>query len=195
MEKINTTYTEKDIDDFTSLIQKEINKIGYITRISKSKTNFGKSNYVFATNNEDNLYTSNEIKIRISDHSVSNYDRIFNEYHIVFPIAKKDYNKIIEGILNHIKYYFDRNKFFYSKEVDIYDLKFNVITESPTETDVITKQWITKKNKKMYEVTRKYTYKATQWINKKTNQVYNTIKKQMKLGGNINDFRYTIGGL
>ena len=52
-----------------------------------------------------------------------------------------------------------------------------------------------KKNKKMYEVTRKYTYKATQWINKKTNQVYNTIKKQMKLGGNINNFKYTIGGL
>jgi hypothetical protein len=179
------SYTEKDMDDFTNLLQQEIEKSGYITRVSKSKTNFGKSNYVFATNKEDDLYTPNEIKIRISDHSVSNYDRIFNEYHIVFPIEKKDYNQITEGVLKHIKYYFDRDKYFYSKEVNIDKKSYNVTTETPLNSDEITKEWVTKKGKKMYEVTRIFTNKATQWIDKKTNKVYTTINNKMQTGGGV----------
>ena len=180
------SYTEKDMDDFTNLLEQEIEKSGYITRVSKSKTNFGKSNYVFATNKEDDLYTPNEIKIRISDHSVSNYDRIFNEYHIVFPIEKKDYNQITEGVLKHIKYYFDRDKYFYSKEVNVDKKSYNVTTETPfINSDEITKEWVTKKGKKMYEVTRTFTNKATQWIDKKTNKVYTTIENKMKTGGGV----------
>lgn len=172
----NIYYTEKDMDDFTNLLNDEIRKAGYLTRTSKSKTNFGKSNYVFATNKSDNLYTSNEIKVRVSDHSVTNFDRIMNEYHIIFPVKKSDYNDVVNGVVNYVKFNLDRDKYFYSKEVDLEEKANNVLAEKPNNTDVITKEWVTKKGKQMYEVTRTYKKKANQWIDKDTDKVYTTIK-------------------
>jgi hypothetical protein len=172
----NIYYTEKDMDGFTNLLNDEIRKAGYLTRTSKSKTNFGKSNYVFATNKSDNLYTSNEIKVRVSDHSVTNFDRIMNEYHIIFPVKKSDYNDVANGVVNYVKFNLDRDKYFYSKEVDLEEKANNVLAEKPNNTDVITKEWVTKKGKQMYEVTRTYKKKANQWIDKDTDKVYTTIK-------------------
>lgn len=165
------SYTENDMDDFTNLLDAKIKELGYLTRISKSKTDFGKSNYVFAVKDYTDLYSPNEVKIRISDHSVTNIDRIFNEYHIYFPL-KADKADIIQGALNNIIYYFDRDKYFYEKEIEDVRVAYNVLTDSPNETDVITKEWVTKKGKQMYEVTRTYRKNILAWAFKNNDRVY-----------------------
>ena len=64
-------------------VQKEINSIlverGFFTNCSKSHTEFGDSNYitVFAPDLSRQL-----AKIRMSNHSVTNINRVIDEYHV-----------------------------------------------------------------------------------------------------------------
>ena len=186
----DNSYTEEDMDNFTNELNDELKKIGYITRVSKSKTNFGKSNYIFATNDVGNLYTPNEIKIRVSDHSVTNIDRIFNEFHISFPL--KDKENSIKGALNKVKYYFDRGKHFYSKPINVEKKSYNVLTELPNKTDVVTKEWTTKKGKNMYEVTRTYLNEAIGYFSKDNDILYDTVFiDKFNNGGELIDEKVT----
>lgn len=40
--------------------------------------------------------TSEGVKVRVSDHSVTNIDRIFNEVHLKFPVKMLSLNKKVE---------------------------------------------------------------------------------------------------
>ncbi len=178
---------ENKIDYTTNLLEKEIEENGYFTEVNHSKTSFGQSNYIYVSNKADEFgfLDGDKLKIRISDHDVSNMDRVFNEIHVQ-PLNKHyDSKNIFTNTINIIKFRFDRDKYF-TEEKDIEKVKaHNVQTTDLWHNDVVTKDYLTKKGKQMYEVTRTYNNSVTKYVNKENGTVFKTIPDKFEEGGNI----------
>ena len=159
-----------NIEETTQRLNKKILDIGYFTDISRSKTSFGNSNYIFVDNKKDEFgFIVPSKKIRISDHSVTNIDRIFNEIHV------EPGSKSFESTLNELKWYYDSKKYF-TKEVGYKEVKaYGVQTKTLMDSDFVTKEFTTKKGDKMYEVTRTYLNKVDFYKFKGTDKTYKTV--------------------
>lgn len=127
-----------------------LSKAGYeVESVSPSTTNYGSSLYLnLKSNGED------KIKVRISDHSVTNIDRIRNEYHV---------NK--EGKLNKGDYmYLDRMKNpgkYVKQEREVVTL-LSVPKNQLTENDTVLRERIAKNSgKTVYDIERRTVY--TSW--------------------------------
>ena len=182
--------------DYTKSLAEQIKENGYEVSVNYSKTNFGESHYLYVNLKDD---YNRRVKIRISDHSVTNYNRIFDEIHLGFP---KDENtkyakETIEYLLSEIRWKIDRSKYFTPKDVIVKKVAYNVQTddENIRPSDVLQREFKTKKGKIMYIVTRTYDIPSIEWIYKPTNKTFFTQEKKMELGGILNNYFYTIGGL
>lgn len=119
---------------------------GYDARYAgKSETDFGTSEYVNVWQNEANC-----TKVRISDHSVTNYDRIFSEIH--FPITVDPQHAAFHT-LEEIRFRFDRDKFFEKREILVKN-KTTFETPKPLPDDEIISERIGKKGHTVYTVVR-----------------------------------------
>lgn len=125
---------------------------GVNVRTVISNTNFGHSDYVYAALDFDIMPTDgNSVKFRISDHDVSNIDRIRNELHYgrngLLPDAS------LKNALNEVRFYSDTSKYF---DHDIVTVNFTkeYSVKEPLPTDEIVSQETTPKGKIMYKVKR-----------------------------------------
>jgi hypothetical protein len=180
--------------DYTKSIAEQIKENGYDVSVNYSKTNFGESHYLYVNLKDD---YNRRVKIRISDHSVTNYNRIFDEIHLGFPKNENTkYSKeTIESLLEKIRWKLERSKYFTPKDVIEKTKAYNVETENIKESDVLQRQFKTKKGKDMYIVTRTYDIPSISWIYNPTNTIYTTIRNDAYEKGGIINFTYTIGGL
>jgi hypothetical protein len=112
----------------------------------------------------DNFSSNDQIKIRVSDHSVSNINRIFDEVHV------KNENESNIAI-NRVKYYFDRDKHFTNKEVNVYKIARQRVKQTEPG-DVILNKGKTKKNEDIYDIERKIKNKTSAYFTKDTNELY-----------------------
>jgi hypothetical protein len=186
----------KKIDSYTDKLNKYIEEAGYFTYISHSRTNFGNSNYIIVSNKADEygIPSGNEKKIRISDHGVSNYDRIFNEIHIGFNYndnpSKEDIQRTINYVLKELRWKFNKSEYFH-KEDGLEEKKaYNVQTPIVGENDVITKEYLSKKGRQLYEVTRTYINPVIKWVYNEDGKVFYTESK-FELGGNVGKNKLT----
>lgn len=151
----------------TQQLINSIEAAGYFALYSSSKTDFGHSEYIYAG---VEAWTPSMMKIRISDHSVTNNDRVFNEYHIP---ANQQINA--EAVITALHFKFKRSEFFFEKDIIVENTAYNVqVAEGQLrETDIITDEWVAKKSKsKFYKVTRTYVNKATGYFLKSTGEYY-----------------------
>lgn len=157
-----------------------IEKNGYDTVVNRSKTSFGESDYIYVGKIEEGdsfLRTdqSSTLKIRISDHSVTNSDRVWGEYHISKGSKFKD---VKNGALDAINFKFKREKFF-TKKQSVSVKKNRLETPKPYGNDVVVSKRLNKAGDKMiYTVDRTYKNPVIQWINKRTKKVYQTIEER-----------------
>ncbi len=159
----------------TKDILEEVDSLGYKTIINQSSSNFGKSEYIYVLNAEDEYNLDFAAKIRISDHGVSNYDRIFNEIHIsgFHKITKESLDSIVEDV----RFKLERQKYF---EIRNFTEKFytgNIETPTPYPTDKITSERMNKAGtKKIYTVDRVRLLDSSGYFNKLTGKLYSTIR-------------------
>jgi hypothetical protein len=173
------------IEVTTEKLVEEIIKNDYFVDVNRSKTDFGKSNYIYVSDEVDEygFLNGGKKKIRISDHGVTNIDRIFNETHL-HPY-EKFYNEKEEfkDIINELNFYFKTNKFF-DKEIGFTEVKaYNVQTYELWHNDVVTQEKITKKGKKMFEVTRTYNNPVEIYKHKGTQKIYKKNPLKFENGG------------
>lgn len=125
------------------------------TKVVISKTNFGESNYIYANLNEDEYPDErNSAKIRISDHSVSNIDRMQNE--ILYRSSDMFTEQIGQVVLNEIRFKLDRETYFdYSIETKYIEKTYNAISpENLKETDKIIEEFKTNKGVTRFKINR-----------------------------------------
>ena len=146
----------------TQQIIDKVESLGYQYRISLSQTSFGCSEYLFVSNG------NNEVKVRISDHSVTSINRIFDEIHIDFRSVN------FQSVINCVNFHLNRDSFYESVEsiekYTSYDVQ--VFEGKLRESDVITKTFTTKKGDTMHLVNRTYNNKVINWIFKGTDIIY-----------------------
>lgn len=183
----------EDIDTFTEKVKKEIEKAGYyVYKGSQSKTDFGNSNYLYvakSNNDEDYIKT---IKVRISDHSVGNINRIFNEIHIGYP--QKEINRYYGGIdyaIKQIDFALNRDKYFRSQDDYITESnKFEVGEKGLRPTDKIISERLSTarrgEGRKVYYIQREKKVPVIIWIDKRDDKVYKTFNK-FDEGGSIDN--------
>jgi len=183
-------------DKIAELIKKE----GYDVSVNYSSTDFGRSNYIYVYDS-DYFNNNKKLKIRISDHSVSNYDRIFNEYHISYPIKDEEINDIVNGVVTYIHFEFDRNKYFDIKKGFDTNIVLFETKEFRPETDTIVNERLTKKGEKIYNLKRKKKVQTVEFINKKTGKIYRKFDRFTNNGvdlyeryGLLNSDEYKQGG-
>jgi hypothetical protein len=140
---------------------------GFATSYCISNTNFGTSEYVYIRLNIDN----EALKVRISDHGVSNNSRVFNEVHV----GMNEIN--VQWVVNEANFKFRRNDYFEAKEIIVETKAFKVQATTLWANDVVTEEFISKKGNKIYIVTRTYRNESTAWVNKQTGEIFTTIKK------------------
>lgn len=161
----------------TRLLVEAIEKRGYKTVVNLSKNDFGSSDYIYVNvlgHDKTFINIKNAIKIRISDHPVSNIDRIFNEFHIR---DTEDFEVTKDAVINHLNFYYKRNEFFIKKDCTIETTATNVEANinQLLETDLITSACVKKYGRKVFRVTRTYQNSAICYINKVTGKIYKTI--------------------
>lgn len=166
--------SKKFLDIATQKLRDEIEALDYQCYVSKSVTSFGISNYVFVGDFEQGDFDSATYpkKIRLSDHGVSNFDRITNEIHV--------HNfENFSGIINQLNYYFRTSEYFDKRNIVEEELKKNFQTKELRDTDIVTKQWVTKKGESMYEVSRMYYYNVEAYFFKNTDIKYDYSKEML----------------
>jgi hypothetical protein len=193
MPRNGVSFSPKQMDDFTLNISNFLQDSGYFTKINFSKTSFGNSNYIYVKSAPENIenWDSYILKIRISDHGVTNFDRIFNETHILFPYYTdgSQFDPLdFKWIINEIRFKTDRDKYFIKKEI---------IEEKPTKMEVPehlllpTDEVVSSRPSSgrrgsprvIYNIIRKHNVPLIAWINKETNSTYTT--QRMDNGGNV----------
>lgn len=138
---------------------------GFIHSHCISKTNFGTSEYVYIRLNMDN----EPMKVRISDHGVSNTQRVFNEVHVGINEVN------VQWVIDEANFKFRRNEYFVAKDVVIETKAFKVQATILWDSDVVTEEFTSKKGNTIYIVTRTYNNNATAWVNNQTGGIYKTI--------------------
>jgi hypothetical protein len=172
-----------NIDVFTNQIRDFLNKNAteyLISNGGRSKTDFGNSNYLYATIGTVN--DSKSVKIRISDHSVTNHDRIFNEIHISFPYYKPN-EKFKESdftwLINEINFNLQRDKYF-SKEdgFENYTVQMEVNEKGLRDTDKVVSERLSSAKRgagrKIFNIERVNKKPVVRWVDKSNNKVYST---------------------
>lgn len=193
-------------------------KEGFIvSNPNTSLTDFGVSTYIYLI---DKFNVSR--KFRISDHSVTNLDRVFGEYHYN---EKSDVNSIIKNVKNDI----DETAKLVSKRKELSDLDNKRTIEADNKWDKIKsdfKDLCFKKNDRTYQNIEEFSknknraniyqrfieknrfgedafyYEWTEPKNanelckdKPSREFIENYVSTYKNGGDINTFNYSIGGL
>lgn len=169
---------------FAEEIKKWCEKNGLeINRLSESITDYGESHYYQVTQNGEY-----PLKIRISDHSVENLDRIRNEIH--FRVNGNIWDKDFINGIEKIEYYYfsDRYEKVPIKEIQqIYVFKDKI---RPTDK-LLGKEFITKKGETTYFIEREkvtnffkierkqpLVYESGGTLNNKQMEEFEMLKKQ-----------------
>lgn len=117
------------------------------------------------SNGESHYLTINDnLKVRVSDHSVGNINRIKNEIHLCSNITEDEIN----NIKNKVEYYYFPNKF------NLVDVKQSFMTpcvvneEQLKETDIIISKRVSKRSgNSIYDI-----HRVSYIITKKINRIY-----------------------
>ncbi len=184
-----------------------LNQHGLKTRIALSQTSFGRSQYIYASPYLDEMpHEDNSAKIRFSDHSVSNIDRMRNEIHL--DLRDEYTDSLGEYVLSQVRWKFSklRNEFFKHEIItkDVYSFPY---TKQLRDTDEILEESLTKKGEPIYKVKRtnqrrfhRYTYLPTGKVfteyevdefeerKKEEKRKYDELKDQMNNDKEVIDF-------
>ena len=148
-----------DEDRFKKMVNK-LEEVGFekgAIGTSISKTDYGESYYIFPDKLKDG--GGDDIKIRISDHSVSNIDRMRNEYH---AIRGKEGQAIKD-----VEYYFYSERFLKKKiKVNVTN-RIEIPSHKLLNTDKIISERVSKSNNKIYNIERTYNNFQTVIVRKK----------------------------
>jgi len=191
-----STISDKTINEETDFIAEYLEDNGFfIRRGARSRTDFGESNYLYAHNkvDEGGFPMGDGVKIRISDHSVSNFDRMYNEIHVGITDTKESWEKSAFSILMQLQWQYDKNN-KYRKEDAVEIKKVTIeIPESqlrinPPYADKILSERISNNGKKLLTVERTYSNSIEKWYHKESGTYYTTIKPNVfDKGGSIDN--------
>lgn len=183
-----------NIDDFTLELRDFILRHGYyVNNPSYSKTDFGNSNYLNVYLTDSTADYSSQQKIRISDHSVQNYDRIFNEIHIKFPYYKSD-EKFNDSdflwLIRELNFKFKRNEYFESRDaIQNYTSSFDINEKELRPTDKIMSTRLSSgrrgAGRTIYSIHRIGSKSIIEWVDKLTGKVYTTMEKKTASKGGL----------
>ena len=163
--------SHEDMNEYTLFIKKQIESEGYyVSSPSYSKTKFGNSNYLYVDTEE----LGNRVKVRVSDHSVTNLDRMFDEIHLHYP-PYSGFLGSIENLIKQIRFRLQKDKYFKDEDgVEEYIVKMDVNEKDLRQTDKILLERLSTgrrgAGRKIFAIER---------INKKqvVNSIYNTDNK------------------
>ena len=161
------------MNEQTYKIAEMIEDAGYYAVVNKSRTHFGKSNYIYIypTQKDYDDRNSNAFKVRISDHDVSNQDRIMNEYLISLPII--DLQNTAESILAEFKFRYFRNEFFdVSKSSENQAKRLEVNEKDIKSDDKIISQRTSKSGSVIYSVERIYKNEYIDFLKKSDGKTF-----------------------
>ncbi len=162
---------ERNKEEVTDPVERKANEVrdnliqkGYVVRSGgDSKTDFGHSIYLLV--NRENNPLNNPVKVRISDHSVENIDRIRNEKHfhpmddMLDPLMYKEIDYILQPEL-------------FREEQGTKDFTTRFETPKPLDTDkVISERMNQKGTHNVYTVDRKYNKPVIRIIDTRDNFV------------------------
>lgn len=153
------------------ILEKEIQQMGYKTKIVHSLTNFGESYYLYVTmHDRDYCDDLNSLKIRFSDHSVTNIDRVFNEIH--YSINVEYSQDMLDYILFELRFKFERLIFF--DKVETFVKEYNTLeTPKKRDTDEVISERLNKMgNKIIYTVRRTYNIPVTRYVYKENGRFF-----------------------
>lgn len=159
--------------DLITQLSDKFNSLGYSTLINRSRTMFGNSDYLYVAIKEENECFINKdysCKIRISDHDVSNIDRVFNEVHI--NALREFNNDDFERILKEVRFKLEREKFF--KKQDNFEIEEYIVDDvrEPYERDVIISDRLTKKGAIVYKVRRTKRVPVIEYVDVESGKVF-----------------------
>lgn len=154
----------------------------FYTKGSDSKTNFGHSRYINVFKHGDENYDSK--KIRISDHSVENINRLMDEYHI----RKED---DIEKKIDLIEYYFFPERFAKTQKEEDHFVFMEIPAEQKRNTDIVISERLSSPKRGagrlIYSIKRNNPIKSTVIINKSRNNAEIGSYRNFEKGGPIQD--------
>ena len=179
----NSSY--EDMTNFTLDVKKIIEDSGYyVSNPSYSKTKFGNSNYLYVSKD---ILDENNIKVRISDHSVTNLDRMFNEIHIHYP----NYKGILglNTSLKEIDFRLNKSKFFKSDEgYEYYPVIMEVNENGLRDNDEIISERLSSAKRgagrRIFNIKRINKKNVINWIDIRDGKIFKTINKYIN-GGQI----------
>ena len=114
----------------------------------------------------------------------------FGESHYILVKINADDNFEAKIRISDQKY-----KYFLPKDVIVKKEAYNIQTENIRVSDVLQREFKTKKGNTMYIVTRTYDIPSIKWTYKPTNKTFFIEEKKMEKGGILNTYFYSIGGL
>jgi hypothetical protein len=167
---------ERGAAEVTIKLNEFLKANGLNTKVNLSKTSFGRSQYIYATDLTNEFPDeSNAVKIRISDHSVSNFDRMFNEVHL--DLKNTEYNEALgQYILAKVRFKIGRlRKEYFTHEIVTLPETKRLETTNLTDKDVIISESLTKKGKPMYWVERTNYKRFNQYTYIPTGKIFETI--------------------
>jgi len=183
--EITLTTEQVDMKEYTLFVKKQIEDAGYyVSSPTYSKTNFGNSNYLYVAKN---IFDENKIKVRISDHSVTNLDRMFNEIHLHYPPYENSIFNFKRAI-KEIDFRLNKSKFFREEEGDedyIVEMEVNENGLRPTDK-VVSERLSTGRrgaDRKIFKIVRINKKPVINWIDIRDDKIFKTIQKY-KGGGN-----------
>lgn len=167
---------ERGAADVTIKLNEFLRSNGLNTKVNLSKTSFGRSQYIYATDLTNEFPDeSNAVKIRISDHSVSNFDRMFNEIHLDLKDTEYD-ESLGQYILAKVRFKIGRlRKEYFTHEIVTLPETKRVETTNLTDKDVIISESLTKKGKPLYKVDRTNYKRFNQYTYIPTGKIFSTI--------------------
>ena len=167
---------ERGAADVTIKLNEFLRANGLNTKVNLSKTSFGRSQYIYATDLTNEFPDeSNAVKIRISDHSVSNFDRMFNEIHLDLKDTEYD-ESLGQYILAKVRFKIGRlRKEYFTHEIVTLPETKRVETTNLTDKDVIISESLTKKGKPLYKVDRTNYKRFNQYTYIPTGKIFSTI--------------------
>ena len=188
--------SDKTINEETDFIAEYLEDNGFfILRGARSRTDFGESNYLYAHNKVDEVGfpMGDGVKIRISDHSVSNFDRIFNEIHVRITDTKESWEKSAFSVLMKLQWQYDKNNKFRKEDaveikkvtIEIHESQLRI---NPPYADKILSERISNNGKKLLTVERTLSNSIEKWYHKESGTYYTTIKPNVfDKGGSIDN--------
>jgi hypothetical protein len=100
----------KLIHEKTKDVLKIADDMGYVSTLSQSQTRYGKSEYVYIGPNNQDYSLEHFLKVRISDHESTSWDRIINEVQLSSKTKFK--KEDIDFLKKSIQFKFEREKHF-----------------------------------------------------------------------------------